>query len=91
MGISAGYYLAAGVIGGALIGSQQRAPQMPNLPAPPPPPQAAQMPNVQGLVAGMNGTGQAGGAKGPGQTFLAGSSGVDPNSLKLNKPTLLGE
>lgn len=86
----AGYYLAAGVIGGALANRQQ-APQMPNLPPPPPPPQPAQMPNVQGLVAGMGGAGQAGGAKGPGQTFLTGSSGVDPNSLTLNKPTLLGQ
>ncbi len=87
----AGYYLAAGLAGGALLGSQQQAPQMPNLPAPPPPPQAEKMPTVQGIMGGLNGMGQAGGAKGVAQTFLAGSSGVDPNALKLNKPTLLGE
>lgn len=87
MGLSA----LAGVAVGAIVGSQQQAPQMPNLPPPPPPPQPEKMPNVQGLVAGMGGNGQAGGAKGPGQTFLSGSSGVDPNSLMLNKPTLLGQ
>ncbi len=76
---------------GAYQGSRQQAPQMPNLPPPPPPPQLAQMPNVAGLYGGMAGTGQAGGQKGPGQTFLTGASGIDPNSLKLNKPTLLGE
>ncbi len=76
---------------GALLGGQQQAPQMPNLPPPPPPPQPEKMPNLQGMLSGMNGAGQAGGAKGVAQTFLTGSSGVDPNSLKLNKPTLLGE
>ncbi len=76
---------------GSYVGNMQRPPQMPNLPPPPPPPQPEKMPNIQGLVAGMGGTGQAGGAKGPGQTFLTGSSGVDPNSLTLNKPTLLGQ
>ena len=78
--------LAAGLMGG-----QQQAPQMPNLPPPPPPPQPEKMPNLQGLLSGMNGAGQAGGAKGVAQTFLTGASGVDPNALKLNKPTLLGE
>ncbi len=81
---------------GALMGSKQQAPQMPNLPPPPPPPQPAQMPNVAGLYGGLAGAGQAGGPNGngksgPGQTFLTGASGVDPNALKLNKPTLLGE
>ncbi len=85
-----GPYIAAGLVGGMLFGGQQHAPQMPNLP-PPPPPQPEKMPTVQGIMGGLNGMGQAGGQKGPGQTFLAGSSGVDPNALKLNKPTLLGE
>ncbi len=85
-----GWY-AAGAAVGALVQSQRQAPQMPNLPPPPPPPQAEKMPNVQGLVAGMGGTGQAGGARGMAQTFLTGNSGVDPNSLTLNKPTLLGQ
>jgi hypothetical protein len=75
---------------GALMGGRQQAPQAPNLP-PPPPPQPAQMPNIASLYGGVAGTGQAGGQKGPGQTFLTGASGVDPNALKLNKPTLLGE
>ncbi len=75
----------------SLTGHLQQPAQMPNLPPPPPPPQQAKMPDVMGLVAGMNGTGQAGGARGPGQTFLTGASGVDPNSLKLSAPTLLGE
>ncbi len=76
---------------GALLGSQQQVPQMPNLPPPPPPPQPEKMPTVQGIMGGLNGMGQAGGQKGPGQTFLTGTSGVDPNALKLNRPTLLGE
>jgi hypothetical protein len=76
---------------GALMADQQKAPQMPNLPPPPPPPQAEKMPGLQGIMGGLNGAGQAGGKPGPGQTFLTGASGIDPNSLKLNKPTLLGE
>ncbi len=55
-----------------------------------PPPQAEKAPNIQGILGGLAGTGQGGGP-GPGQTSLTGSSGVDPNSLKLSKPTLLGE
>ncbi len=84
-------YVAAATVVGALMGRQQQAPQMPNLPAPPPPPQPEKMPTIQGIMGGLNGMGQAGGQKGAGQTFLTGASGVDPNALKLNKPTLLGE
>jgi hypothetical protein len=76
---------------GALMGSQQQPAQMPNLPPPPPPPQPEKMPNVAALYGGVAGMGQSGGQKGPGQTFLTGASGIDPNALKLNKPTLLGE
>ncbi len=79
--------MAAKSLGGLL----PQAPHMPSLAAPPPPPQPAKMPDIQGMVAGLNGAGQAGGAPGPGQTFLAGSGGIDPNALRLNKPTLLGE
>ncbi len=82
--------MVGGVVG-ALVAGQQQSPQMPNLPPPPPPPQAEKMPNLQGMISGTGGTGQANGARGAAQTFLTGSSGVDPNSLKLNKPTLLGE
>ncbi len=82
-------YVAAAVVG-ALVADQQKPTQPPAV-TPPPPPQAPQAPNVQGIVQGMNGTGQSGGKAGPGQTFLTGSSGVDPNQLKLGKPTLLGE
>ncbi len=89
MGMTGAY--VAMTAAGILLGSQQQAPQMPNLPPPPPPPQPEKMPSIQGMMGGLNGTGQAGGAKGPGQTFLTGSTGVDPNSLKLDKPTLLGE
>lgn len=84
-----GPYIAMAAAG-AMLGNRQQ-PQMPNLSPPPPPPQAAKMPNVASLYAGLGGAGQAGGQPGPGQTFLAGASGVDPNALKLNKPTLLGE
>ena len=90
MAVNAGMYVGTAVVG-ALLANQQQPPQMPNLAPPPPPPQAEKMPAIQGIMGGLNGTGQAGGQKGPGQTFLTGSSGVDPNSLKLNKPTLLGE
>ncbi len=89
MGAAAPYVIPLAV--GAFMGSQQQAPQMPNLAPPPPPPQPEKMPTIQGIMGGLNGMGQAGGQKGPGQTFLAGTSGVDPNGLKLNKPTLLGE
>ncbi len=82
---------AAGMVIGAYMSSKQQAPQMPNLAPPPPPPQPEKMPNVAGLYGGVAGTGQSGGQKGPGQTFLTGASGIDPNALKLNKPTLLGE
>jgi hypothetical protein len=82
--------MVVGVVGGLIAGNQQ-APQMPNLPPPPPPPQAEKMPTIQGIAGGLNGAGQAGGARGVAQTFLTGTSGVDPNALKLNKPTLLGE
>ncbi len=83
-------YIAAAAVG-ALVADQQKPVNPPSVTPPPPPPQAAQAPNVQGIVQGMNGTGQSGDKAGPGQTFLAGSSGVDPNQLKLGKPTLLGE
>lgn len=83
--------ISTGLAVGAYMASQQKPPQMPNLPPPPPPPQAEKMPGIQGVMGGLNGTGQAGGAKGLGQTFLTGSGGVDPNSLTLNKPTLLGQ
>jgi len=73
------------------MSSQQQAPQMPNLPPPPPPPQAEKKPNVASLYAGLGVTGQAGGQKGGGQTFLTGANGIDPNALMLGKPTLLGE
>lgn len=82
---------AAAAVAGALAADQQKPVNAPNVPPPPPPPQAAKAPEVQGMVGWLNGTGQSGGAAGPGQTFLTGSSGVDPNQLKLGKPTLLGE
>ncbi len=87
--MGAGSYFAM-MAAGALMGSQQPA-KAPNLPPPPPPPQPAQMPNIADLYGGVAGTAQSGGQKGAGQTFLTGASGVDPNALKLNKPTLLGE
>ncbi|HEY5993657.1 MAG TPA: hypothetical protein VIU46_03555 [Gallionellaceae bacterium] len=88
--MGAGPYIAMAAMG-MLMGGQQQAPQMPNLPPPPPPPQPEKSPSIQGIMGGLNGAGQAGGQKGVAQTFLTGTSGVDPNALKLNKPTLLGE
>ncbi len=90
-----GPYIAMMAVG-AIAGSLQQPAQMPNLPPPPPPPQPEKMPSMAGLYGGLAGAGQAGGPNGngksgPGQTFLTGASGVDPNALKLNKPTLLGE
>ncbi len=82
-------YVAAAVVG-AIIANQEQPAQPPQVQMPPPP-QQAKAPEVQGIVDGLRGTGQAGGGSGPGQTFLTGSSGVDPNQLKLGKPTLLGE
>jgi hypothetical protein len=78
------------------IMSDMQRPDQPAAPTLPPPPQAAKMPNLAALYGGLAGTGQAGapggnGKPGPGQTFLTGTSGVDPNALQLNKPTLLGE
>ncbi len=84
-------YAAIAMMAISAYQATKQHPQMPNLPPPPPPPQPAQMPNIASLYGGLAGTGQAGGQKGPGQTFLTGASGVDPNALKLNKPTLLGE
>ena len=77
-------------IAGAAVGNMQQAPQMPNVPKPPPP-QQAKMPDMTSLYAGMQGTGQAGGKPGNAQTWLTGPGGVDPNAMKLGKPTLLGE
>lgn len=82
-------YSAAAMVASAYMQSRNK-PQMPQAPAVTPPPQAAQAPNVQGVAAGQAGAGQAGGKAGYAQTFLAGPAGVDPNSLKLGKPTLLG-
>lgn len=87
---------AAGMVIGAYMNSRQQPAQPPDLAPPPPPPQAAKMPSVASLYGATAGTGQAGGPggngkPGPGQTFLSGPSGVDPNALTLNKPTLLGE
>lgn len=83
-------YIAMAIVGAA-AGNMQQSPQMPNVPKLPPPPQPAKMPNMASLYAGMQGTGQAGGKAGPGQTFLTGPGGVDPNAMQLGKPTLLGE
>lgn len=43
-------------------------------------------PDVGALLAGA----QEGGKKGLGATLLTGPSGVDPNNLKLGKPSMLG-
>ncbi len=86
MGASAIPYAAMAV--SAYLASKNQ-PQMPNVPAVAPP-QAAKAPNVQGIVGGLQGQGQGGGP-GLAQTFLTGPSGVDPNALKLGKPTLLGQ
>ncbi|HKB59495.1 MAG TPA: hypothetical protein VKC56_05545 [Gallionellaceae bacterium] len=80
----------------AILSDMNQPAKPPTPPPPPPPPQAAKMPSVASLYGAMGGAGQAGGPggngkPGPGQTFLTGSSGVDPNALTLNKPTLLGE
>lgn len=53
-------------------------------------PQQTQAPGVQGVQSIMDGQGQSGGAPGVAQTFLTGSSGVDPSTLNLGKSTLLG-
>lgn len=79
----------------AIMSHRNQPPKPPDI-KPPPPPQAAKMPNVASLYGALGGTGQAGGPNGngksgAGQTFLTGTSGVDPNALSLNKPTLLGE
>lgn len=81
---------AASIIIGAYLQSRQK-PEMPNVPPPPPPPQVAKMPTTGAFLAGMQGTGQAGGKAGLPQTFLTGTAGIDPNALKLGKPTLLGQ
>jgi hypothetical protein len=39
----------------------------------------------------MLSAGQAGGAPGVAQTFLAGPTGVDPKTLRLGRNTLLGQ
>lgn len=83
----------AAVVGGVVLGSVMN--KQPSIPAPqapsaPPTPQAAQTPQAGDVLKGMTGTGQAGGAPGVAQTFLTGAGGVDPNSLQLNKTTLLG-
>ncbi len=88
MGVAAPYIAAAVV--GAIIANMEQPAQMPNVQPPPPPPQQEKAPNMQGIVQGVSGTGQGGGP-GPAQTFLTGAGGVDPNQLKLGKPTLLGE
>lgn len=76
--------LAAGAMG-MYLGSKQK-PEMPAPPALTPPPQPAQAPNVQAVSAAT----KAGEQGGYSQTFLSGPMGVDPNALKLGKPTLLG-
>lgn len=87
---------AAAMVASAYINSRQQPAQAPAVKSPPSPPQAAKMPSVAGLYGAMGGAGQAGGPNGngkvgAGQTVLTGPSGVDPNALTLNKPTLLGE
>lgn len=79
-----------GLVAGALLGGQQKQPDIPAPPAPTPAPQSSQAPDVQGVRAGQAGQGQAGGAPGVAQTFLTGAGGVDPSQLKLDKTTLLG-
>ncbi|MEX8508455.1 MAG: hypothetical protein AB3X46_09120 [Leptothrix ochracea] len=54
------------------------------------PPQAAKVPTYASFASGMAGQGQAGGSKGSANTFLTGSSGIDPGLLRLGKTTLLG-
>ena len=81
---------ALAAVGGMMFASTQ---QSPNIPAPVKPdalPQASQVPDAQGVRAGQSGAGQAGGAPGIAQTFLTGTGGVDPDSLKLGKTSLLG-
>jgi len=66
---------------------------MPSLTPPSAPgalPQSAHSPNAATISAGLAGAGQAGGSPGAAQTLLTGANGVDPNSLKLGKNTLLG-
>lgn len=80
-------------IGAALVGSQMM--QAPSIPAPATPAaapqsQASQSPDTQAVRAGQSSTGQAGGAPGVAQTFLTGAGGIDPDTLKLGKSTLLG-
>lgn len=84
-------YVALAMAAVSAYQASKQKPVQPQNVLPPPPPQAAKMPGVAGLYGAMGGVGQAGGQKGPGQTFLTGASGVDPNALSLNKPTLLGE
>jgi len=70
--------------------SKQNQPKAQPAPKPTPAPQLAKAPSMAGVIAGTQGTGQAGGKAGYAQTFLTGASGIDPNALQLGKQTLLG-
>ena len=79
-----------GLAASSLLGSAQKQPQIPS-PAPVTPPPAMQSASTPtSLLSQLNGVGQGGGQLGVAQTLLSGANGVDPNSLKLGKNTLLG-
>jgi hypothetical protein len=89
-GLTAGQGVMLGLAASSLLGSMQKQPQIPS-PAPVTPPPAMQSASTPtSLLSQLSGVGQGGGQLGVAQTLLSGTNGVDPNSLKLGKNTLLG-
>ena len=89
-GLSPSQGVMLGLAASSLLGSMQKQPQIPS-PAPITPPPAMQSASTPtSLLSQLSGVGQGGGQLGVAQTLLSGTNGVDPNSLKLGKNTLLG-
>lgn len=78
-------YQGAGMVASALL-----APKQPDMPTPPTPPQSGKSPDIQNVYDGMFGRGGAGGQAGIADTLLTGSTGVDPNTAKNRKTSLIG-
>ena len=79
-----------GLAASSLLGSMQKQPQIPNPTTVTPPPAMQSASTPTSLLSQLSGVGQGGGQLGVAQTLLSGTNGVDPNSLKLGKNTLLG-
>lgn len=85
-----GWSAAAMVAATVYSASQNKAPEVAAAQATAAP-QAATTPTAQSVQSNMaNANGSSGGTPGVGATMLTGTGGVDPNTLNLQKNTLLG-